>query len=59
MSKPEIKSKLFKRLDDDLKELVEKALDLDGANYLKVFMLAGINQELREIHRIQGDINKL
>ena len=59
MSKPEIKSKLFNRLDDDLKELVEKALYLDGAGYLKVFMLAGINQELREIHRTNADVSHI
>ena len=59
MSETKVRTKLFKRLDDDLKETVEMALDLDGASYLKCYLMAGIIQELREIHRINGDIYKL
>lgn len=51
MSEIKPKSKLYKRLDDDLKEIVEMGLNLDGANYLKCYLMAGIIQELRETYR--------
>lgn len=57
MSVPKIKSETFKLLDHDLKELVEKALILDGASYLKIFVMAAISQDLRELRRTLLDLN--
>jgi len=57
MSERKPKSKLYKRLDDDLKEIVEMGLNLDVRVYLKCYLMAGIIQELRENRRILIDQN--
>ena len=51
---------MINRLDRDLKRIVQKAeVDCEIAEYLKIFCMCGIIQELREIHRTKADLEGL
>ena len=50
---------LRNRLDRDLKRITEQAkADCEIVEYLKVYCMCGIIQELREIHRTRTDLER-
>lgn len=50
-------TKAFKNLDEDLKELVSLALPFPATKYLKIYMMAVISQDLRELRRTFMDLH--